>query len=79
VLVEGFKSLPHPKLEVFRAANDREPLHPGDPQILAVASDRPFPQAGIPVLALDDIEAIRDMVIAKALPVGEVIARLEGH
>jgi molybdopterin-guanine dinucleotide biosynthesis protein B len=76
VLVEGFKTLPHPKLEVFRAANGREPLHPNDTQILAVASDRPFPQAGIPVIPLDDVEAIRDMVIAKASPIGEVIARL---
>jgi molybdopterin-guanine dinucleotide biosynthesis protein B len=76
VLVEGFKTLPHPKLEVFRAANGREPLHPGDAQILAIASDRAFPQARIPVIPLDDVEAIRDMVIAKALPIGEVIARL---
>jgi len=76
VLVEGFKTLSHPKLEVFREANSREPLHPHDPHIMAVASDRPFPQARIPVLALDDIPAIRDMVIAKALPIGEVIASL---
>ncbi|SDR56765.1 molybdopterin guanine dinucleotide biosynthesis accessory protein MobB [Rhizobiales bacterium GAS113] len=79
VLVEGFKRLPHPKLEVFRAANGREPLHPSDPQILAIASDQPFPQASVPVIALDDVAAIRDLVVAKALPVGVVIAKLEAH
>jgi molybdopterin-guanine dinucleotide biosynthesis protein B len=79
VLVEGFKTLSHPKLEVFRKANGREPLHPHDPHMVAVASDRPFPQARIPVLGLDDIPAIRDIVIAKASPIGEVIANLEGE
>jgi molybdopterin-guanine dinucleotide biosynthesis protein B len=76
VLVEGFKRLRHPKLEVFRAANGREPLHPSDDCIVAVAADRPFPQAKIPVVPLDDVAAIRDIVLAKALPVGQVVARL---
>jgi molybdopterin-guanine dinucleotide biosynthesis protein B len=79
VLVEGFKRLAHPKLEVFRAANGRAPLHPGDTDIVVVASDQPFPQARVPVVPLDAIGAIGDMVIAKALPTGEVIARLEAH
>jgi molybdopterin-guanine dinucleotide biosynthesis protein B len=79
VLVEGFKRLSHPKLEVFRAANGREALHETDECIVAVASDQAFPQARVPVVALDDIAAILDMVVAKALPVGEVIARLEAH
>jgi molybdopterin-guanine dinucleotide biosynthesis adapter protein len=79
VLVEGFKRLAHPKLEVFRAANGREPLHPTDGNIVAVASDRPFPQARVPVVPLDAIAPIGDMVIAKALPLAEVVARLEAH
>ena len=79
VLVEGFKRLPHPKLEVFRAANGRPPLHPTDDNVVAIASDRPFPQARVPVVPLDAIAAIGDMVIAKALPVSAVKARLEAH
>ncbi|MFI5012508.1 MAG: molybdopterin-guanine dinucleotide biosynthesis protein B [Hyphomicrobiales bacterium] len=79
VLVEGYKGLPHPKLEVFRAANGREALHPADDRIVAVASDQPFPRARVPVLPLDDIAAIGDMVVAKSSPVGEVIAGLKAH
>src|ERR1700761_241220 len=41
VLVEGFKTERHPKLEVFRKANGMEPLHPGDERIVAIASDEP--------------------------------------
>jgi molybdopterin-guanine dinucleotide biosynthesis adapter protein len=76
VLVEGFKTLAHPKLEVFRVANDREPLHPSDPCIVAVASDREFPRAGIPVVPLDDIAAICHLVLAKAVPIEEAVTRL---
>jgi molybdopterin-guanine dinucleotide biosynthesis protein B len=75
VLVEGFKTLSHPKLEVFRAANGREPLHPSDDRIVAVASDQSFPRAEVPVVPLDDISAICDVVIANAVPVGEAVAR----
>jgi molybdopterin-guanine dinucleotide biosynthesis protein B len=76
VLVEGFKRLAHPKLEVFRAGNRREPLHPDDPHIVAVASDQPFPQARVPVVPLDAIASIGELVIVKAMPVAQVMARL---
>ena len=62
VLVEGFKRSSIPKLEVFRAANEKPPLHPGDPSIIAIASDIAFPEAGRPVLALDDFAAIAEFV-----------------
>src|SRR5271169_4189870 len=52
VLVEGFKTLSHPKLEVFRAANGTPPLHFADRSVVAVASDSPFAQATIPVVPL---------------------------
>ena len=77
-LVEGFKREGHPKLEVFRAANGRPALHPDDPRILGIASDTPFPQAGVPVVGLDDVEAIADLVLACAEPLAAVLARLEG-
>ena len=63
VLVEGFKREPHPKLEVYRVANGKPLLHPGDPHIVAVASDRPLPGIGLPVLSLDDVEAIADFIV----------------
>ncbi|MFE1600276.1 molybdopterin-guanine dinucleotide biosynthesis protein B [Methylobacterium sp. ID0610] len=77
VLVEGFKREAHPKLEVFRAANGRPPLHPEDPRIVAVASDVPFPQAALPVLPLDDVEAIAAAVRSRAEPLAAVLERLE--
>ena len=77
-LVEGFKREGHPKLEVFRAANGRPPLHPDDARIVGIASDVPFPQAGVPVVGLDDIEAIADLALARAEPVAAVLGRLEG-
>jgi molybdopterin-guanine dinucleotide biosynthesis adapter protein len=79
VLVEGFKGQGHPKLEVFRAANGREPLHPGDARIVAVASDRPFPEARVPVVPLDDIDAIRGVVMMCAEPIDAVLKGLEAH
>jgi len=76
-LVEGFKRESHAKLEVFRAANDRPPIHPDDPRIVGIASDVPFPQARVPVVGLDDIAAIADLVLSRAEPLETVLARLE--
>jgi len=42
-LVEGFKTDPIPKLEIFRPAVGQEPLYPHDPHVIAVASDSPAP------------------------------------
>ena len=46
-LLEGFKSYPIDKLEVYRAASGKPPLYPHDPRVIAVASDQPAP-AGLP-------------------------------
>lgn len=79
VIVEGFKRDPHYKLEVHRAANGKPPLHPGDASIVAIASDVAFPEAGRPVLALDDVAAIADLLLARAQPLAEVLARARGE
>jgi molybdopterin-guanine dinucleotide biosynthesis protein B len=75
VLVEGFKRETHPKLEVFRAAVGKPMLHPDDPNIVAVASDGET-AARVPVVSLDDIEAVADILVAKALPLDAVSARV---
>ncbi|HEY7577108.1 MAG TPA: molybdopterin-guanine dinucleotide biosynthesis protein B [Acetobacteraceae bacterium] len=41
VLVEGYKTHPFPKLEVYRPALGKPPIWPGQPDIVAVASDAP--------------------------------------
>lgn len=68
VIVEGFKRATHPKLEVYRAATGNPPLHPDDPHIVAVASDAPVPAARVPVVGLDDIDAVADLMLAHAVP-----------
>jgi molybdopterin-guanine dinucleotide biosynthesis protein B len=72
VIVEGFKHGAHPKLEVYRAAVGKPPLHPSDPHIVAVASDAPVPEARVPVVGLDDVDAVADVMLARAVPVGAI-------
>ena len=77
VIVEGFKRHAHPKLEVFRASIGKPLLHPDDDCIVAVATDAPLPQASVPVVMLDDVEAIANVLQAEALPLDR-IGDLEG-
>lgn len=79
VVVEGFKRQRHAKIEIHRAGNGKPPLHPGDDSIVAVASDTAFPDAGRPVVALDDIAAVAEIVLAQALPLAEALARCSGR
>lgn len=72
VLVEGFKRESFPKLEVHRAENGKPLLYPDDRWIVAVAADTPLPDATIPVVDLNDIDAIADLLLAKAIPIGSV-------
>ena len=72
ILVEGFKREPFPKLEIFRRENGKPLLHPDDPHIVAVASDAPVPETKLPVIDLNDIEAVADTLLKNAVPVGQV-------
>jgi molybdopterin-guanine dinucleotide biosynthesis adapter protein len=76
VLVEGYKRERHPKLEVYRAAVGKPLLHPDDAAIVAIASDVPLPSAQIPVIGLDDIEGIADILLKHAAPLDAVLALL---
>jgi molybdopterin-guanine dinucleotide biosynthesis adapter protein len=76
VLVEGFKTEQHPKLEVFRRAVGKTPLHPEDKRIVAIASDESFPDAGIPTVDINDIAAVAEVILARAEPLNNVIAAL---
>ena len=75
MLVEGFKRERHPKLEVYRAAVGKPPLHPDDPNIVAVASDGPV-AARVPVVSLDDIGAVADILAAQSAPLDAVLERV---
>lgn len=65
VLVEGFKRQPVPKIEVHRAVVGKPLLHPEDPWILAVASDEALPGCPLPLLPLDDPDAIADFIVTR--------------
>lgn len=70
VLVEGFREEPHPKLELWRAANGKPLIGRADPHVVAILTDRPdAPEVraaagSLPVLALDDLDAITALVVA---------------
>jgi molybdopterin-guanine dinucleotide biosynthesis protein B len=70
VIVEGYKTQNHPKLEVHRGAVGKPLLYPNDPNIVAVASDTRPPNLSLPFAALDDVEAIADLVdeLARSFP-----------
>ena len=76
VLVEGFKREAHPKLEVYRAVVGKPLLAPDDPNIIAIASDG-LVAARVPVVSLDDIDAVADLLVAKAQPRDAVLARVQ--
>ena len=72
VLVEGYKRDPFPKLEIHRAANAKPLIHPEDPHVIAIAADIALPDVRIPVVDLDDIESIADLLLKYAVPVGKI-------
>ncbi len=76
VLVEGFKHDPFPKLEVHATTLGKALLAPGDPAILAIATDRPEALASgtlpahLPVISRDAVAEIAELVIARAGGIG---------
>ena len=72
VLVEGFKREAHPKIEVHRVANAKPLLHPDDPSIVAIASDAPLHGLRIPLHHLDDVAAIADVVLRRAVAIDAI-------
>lgn len=63
VLVEGFKSGAHEKIQVYRGRENETLLAPEDKSIVAVASDQQI--EGILTLPLDDPGAIADFILAR--------------
>jgi len=63
VLVEGFRSVPYPRIELHRMALGKTLLYPQDPGIIAVASDHPADFSGLPSLDIDDTAAIAAFVV----------------
>lgn len=74
VIIEGFKSEPHRKIEVHRLANGKPVLFPDDPGIVGIATDATL-ETALPTAHLDDIPAIAAMMRRSAIPVEDVLAR----
>jgi molybdopterin-guanine dinucleotide biosynthesis protein B len=64
VIVEGFKSHRHDKLEVYRAALAKPLLCREDASVVAVASDGPIPGLRLPLLDINDVAAIAGFIVA---------------
>lgn len=64
VLVEGFKLAELPKIEVFRPSLGKPPFYPGNPGIIAVASDESVDTQGRTLLPLNEPEKIADFILS---------------
>ena len=71
VIVEGYRSGRHARVEVHRRSTGKALLFPTDSRILGVVSDvaldTPLPQA-----RLDDLAAAADLLVKLAVPVAEL-------
>ncbi len=78
VVVEGFKSESHRKIEVHRAANGKPFLFPDDAAISGIATDAAV-ETALPVAHLDDIQAIAAMMQRSAMSLEDLLARSAGE
>ena len=79
VLIEGFKSARHARIEVYRKDVGKPPFHPDNPHIAGIVSDTPFPNARCPVVDIDDVEGVVALILAKAEPVEAMFARVHAE
>lgn len=63
LIIEGFKSHAHAKLEVHRPSLGKPFLYPADPTITGIASDVRLTGLPLPVLPLDDAVGIAEFVL----------------
>lgn len=67
VVVEGFKTHVHPKIEVHRRESSRTPLYLEDTSIIAVAADYDAEFSG-PVFDVNNVPAIADFILNRENP-----------
>ena len=75
VVVEGFKTALHAKVEVYRHEVGKPPFHPDNPHVVGIVSDTPFPKAERPVVDINDIDAVVDLLVERSEPIDKVLAR----
>ena len=65
LLVEGFKTHSHDKIEVHRPAAGKPLLYTGDPYIIAIATDGVLSDTALPQLDLNNVSEICDFIIER--------------
>lgn len=65
ILIEGFKTAPHPKIECHRATTERPLICEANDTIVAVASDIGMVMGELGQLDLNDVGQIADFVVSK--------------
>ena len=63
ILVEGFKTHPFAKLEVYRPVVGKPPIWPSQADVVAVAADAPLADCDRTPLPLNDAAAVADWLI----------------
>jgi molybdopterin-guanine dinucleotide biosynthesis protein B len=76
VVVEGYKSEPHRKIEVHRSANGKPLLFPGDAGIVGIAADIAV-ETRLPTAHLDDIPVIAAMLRRSAISLDDLLMMAE--
>jgi molybdopterin-guanine dinucleotide biosynthesis adapter protein len=76
VLIEGFKWAHHARIEVYRSEVGKPPFHPENSHVAGIVSDTPFPDAGRPVVDIDDVEGVVALILATAESLDAVLARV---
>jgi molybdopterin-guanine dinucleotide biosynthesis protein B len=79
VLIEGFKWAHHARIEVYRSEVGKPPFHPENSHVAGIVSDTPFPDAGRPVVDIDDIEGVVELILATAESLDAVLARVRAE
>ncbi len=74
IIVEGFKTESHPKIEVYRAANGKPQLFTQESNIVGVVSDVTI-DTTLPFAHLDDIPAVARMTRELAIGIDDVLSR----
>jgi molybdopterin-guanine dinucleotide biosynthesis adapter protein len=73
VVIEGYKTDSHRKIEVHRAANGKPLLFPEDAAIAGIVTDTAV-ETALPTAHLDDIPAVAAMMQRLAIAVEDVLA-----
>ena len=63
VLVEGFRHVPFPKIELHRPASGHDLIYPGDPSVIAVATDEAIDTDGLPRLDINRPEEVMGYIV----------------